>query len=957
MDMKIMNATFCGMIALLLMQSPVVLAGGVVSEIAPVGLRCEYLVSPLGIDVEKPRLSWTIADLRLAIAASGTAQSATGNQQSAMPRGLEQTAYQILVASGEELLAKDKGDLWDSGKVVGDQCNQIEYAGKPLESRMRCYWKVRVWAGGLWGSGFTVQGSAWSKPGFWTMGLLDPEAWKAKWIGLDLKDAIDDLKEAGRRRLPARYLRREFVAEKKIRRATAYVCGLGFFDLHINGKKIGNHEMDPILTEYNKRASYVTFDVTQDVKKGRNAVGVILGNGRFFAQRTRYKDYGAPRLIAQIEIENEDGTREQWLSDSQWRATADGPIVANNEYDGEEYDARKEMPGWNQAGFDDSKWREAGLLDSPKGKLVAQVMEPNRVVDVLKPVSLMEPKPGTWIVDFGQAFYGQVRIKVSGPAGTTLKISAAYNLKPDGTLKTVDNRNAECTDVYILKGQGQEMWRPVFKGQGFRRIQLTGWPGKPSVSQFEGLVVSTDIRNVGRFECSNPLINRIHRNIFWGARMFKRHGVPLDPDRDERQGWLGDPAKDAESDAFNFDVAAFYSKWVGDIRLDQREDGSIGNTSPNYDDSGDGILWPSVITIIPEWLYDFYGDRRALEENYQTIRKWMVFHQKRLEPDFTVSKDGFFADWCDTSTIGKGWPPSGSTAMPVLSTAYYFSNCRIAARLAKQLGRPADEKLFLDLGEKVKAGFNARFMKADGTCASDTQCAYVLVLKFGLVPQEMRDAVIAHLVADIMVKNKGHLSVGLIGMQWLMQTLTEIGRADVGYAIATQTTRPSWGYMIGKGATTIWERWDCDTQDGGMNSEALLILAGNLGAWFYQSLAGINYDPDKPAFKHIVMKPQPVGDLTFAKASFDSMYGMIRSDWRIDGGKFIWNVCVPPNTTATVYLPTTNEASVMESGKPAAKGRGMNFLKMENGVAVYEVGSGCYQFTSPIIYAAQSISH
>jgi len=887
-------------------------------------LRCEYRSNPMGIDAEKPRLSWVITSDR---------------------RGEHQTAYQALVATSEELLAKDQGDLWDSGKVVSDQSIQVEYAGKPLASRMYCHWKVRAWDK-------DEKPSDWSKPALWSMGLLKPEDWQAKWIGLDLKDAGADPKDAEKRRLPARFLRRDFVAEKQVRRATAYVCGLGFFDLLINGNKVGDHVMDPVLTEYNKRVCYVALDVTQNVTIGRNGVGVILGNGRFFAPRVKnpakYKDYGAPRLIAQIEVEYQDGTRSHWLSDGHWRATGAGPIVANNEYDGEEYDARRDMPGWDAAGFDDSQWQEVSLLEAPKGKLVAQMMEPNRVVATLKPISLTETKPGVWVVDFGQAFYGQPRIRVSGPAGTTITMTAAYSLKGDGTLKTEDNRNARCTDLYILKGRDEEIWSPRLKGQGFRRLQVTGWPGKPSADQFEGLVVSTDLANVGQFECSNPLINRIHRNIFWGARMYKRHGVPLDPDRDERQGWLGDPAKDAESDAFNFNVAAFYSKWLGDIRLDQRANGSIGDISPHFWDWGDGVLWPSVVTILPEWLHDFYGDRRALQDNYEAIKRWMVFHQKRLEPDCTVSKDAY-GDWCDASTMDQGGKAMGNTAMPLLSTAYYYNNCRITARLSKLLGRPDDEKTFLELGARVKDGFNKKFLDpAANTYAGDTQCAYVLALKFGLVPPEKRDAVAAHLVDDIMVKNHGHLTVGLIGMQWLMQVLTEIGRPEVGYTLATQTTRPSWGYMIGKDATTIWERWDCDTQGAGMNSESLLILSGNLDAWFYQTLAGINYDPEEPGFKHIVLKPHPVGDLTFVKASHDSMYGTICSQWKIENKKFIWDLAVPPNTKATVYVPAVDAAKVTESGMPAAQADSIKFLRMDNGAAVYAVGSGLYRFQSTL---------
>ncbi len=907
----------------------------VLSSAAAAGLthlRCEYRDNPIGIDVMKPRLSWMIDDKEQ--------KTETG-----MARGLRQIAYQVLVASTSEHLADGQGDLWDSGKVACDQSIQVEYAGIMLDSLMHCHWKVRVWLN----DGKTTE---WSAVASWSMGLLKAQDWEAKWIGLDMKDASVDRQDAEKRRLPARYLRREFIAGKNIRRAMAYVCGLGCFDLHINGNKIGDHIMDPVLTEYNKRASYVAFDVTQNVRLGSNAVGVILGNGRLFAPRLKnpapYLDYGAPRLLVQIEVEYEDGGHARWVRDGGWRATADGPITANNEYDGEEYDARKEMPGWDTAGFDESKWREASLVDGPKGQLVAQVMEPNRVVDILKPVLVAEPTPGVWIVDFGQAFYGQVRIKVRGQAGTTIKMTAAYSLKADGTLKTVDNRNANCTDVYILKGLDEETWCPVLKGQGLRRIQISGWPGTPTAGQFEGLVVSTDVAHAGEFACSNPLISKIHRNIFWGARMYKRHGVPLDPDRDERQGWLGDPAKDAESDAFNFNVAGFYSKWLGDIRLDQRGDGSIGDISPNFWDWGNGVLWPSVITILPEWLYDFYGDRRVLEANYEPIKKWMIFHQQRLEPDFTVSQDSY-GDWCDASTMDQGGKAMGNTAMPLLSTAYFFNNCRIAARLAQLLDKPDDVKWFDALGDKVKDGFNRKFLDAaTGTYAGDTQCGYVLALKFGLVPPQLHDAVVARLIDNILVKNQGHLTVGLIGMQWLMQTLTDVGRPDVGFTIATQTTRPSWGYMIGKGATTIWERWDCDTQGGGMNSEALLILSGNLDAWFYQTLAGINYVPDAPGFKHIIIHPRPLGDLTWVKAHHDSLFGRITSEWKRDGNKFTMDITIPANTTATVHVPSKDQGGVSESGRPAANATGVKFLRMENGTAVYTVGSGTYQFQSTL---------
>jgi alpha-L-rhamnosidase len=757
-----------------------------------------------------------------------------------------------------------------------------------------------------------------------------------------------------RTRLPARLLRRDLNIKKTVRRATAYICGLGFFELYLNGKKVGDHIMDPGLTEYNQNALYVTFDITEQLSQNENTIGVILGNGRFFAPRTSAhldtRTYGFPKLLLQIHIEYEDGTVEDIVSDDGWKLTTDGPIRSNNEYDGEEYDARMEHDGWNRPGFDSSEWLRARLVEAPRGFLQAQKIEPMRVTQTIRPVGITNPKPGMYLVDMGQVFYGSVRLTVNGPAGTQVQIRSAYSLKPDGTLKTEDNRGAQCTDLYILNGKGEETWQPRFKGQGFRFIEITGFPGKPTVDNFKGLVIHTDMDSVGSFICSNPLLNQLYSNVRWGQRMYRR-SVPLDPDRDERQGWLGDPAKDAESDAYNFNVALFYTKWMQDIRLAQRENGELPDVAPPYYPFfSESIVWPSVITIVPDWFYNFYGDKQILIDNYDSMKKWILYtvnlHKK---PDFTVDNNQY-GDWCDVSTMDQGTKePFGATSRPLISTAYLYNNAKILGRTARILGRTNDEVYFVDLAEKIKKGFNKRFFDSQtGTYESATQCSYVLPLAFGLVPTENWNQVIENLVEDIMVKQKGHLSVGLIGMQWLMQTLTDIGHPEVAYAIATQTTRPGWGYMISKGATTIWERWDTDTRDPGMNSEALLMLAGNLEAWFYQTLAGINYDSKQPGFRHIILRPQPVDGLTYVKSSFKSLYGTIVSDWKIEEGAFIWNFTIPANTTATIYLPTEDAKSVRESGKVTVDSKDVEFLRMEDGAAVYKVGSGEYVFVSVV---------
>jgi alpha-L-rhamnosidase len=722
------------------------------------------------------------------------------------------------------------------------------------------------------------------------------------------------------RRLPARYLRREFSVTKKIKRATAYVCGLGFFELYLNGAKVSQDMMDPALSDYAKAAYVVTFDVTEQLHTGANALGVILGNGRFYAPRLETPasttTFGYPKLLMQLEMEYEDGTRTSLISDEAWRLTTQGPIRANNEYDGEEYDARQEMPGWDRAGFDDTKWEQAHVVASPGGELKPQMIEPMRVTQIVHPIGITNPLPGTFIVDMGQNFYGTVRMKATGPRGAEVRMTSAYSLNPDGTLKVVDNRSARSTDVYTFKGQGMEVWNPRFKGQGFRRVQVTGFPGTPTVENFEGLVIHTAAEPVGEFQSSSDLINRLHQSLWWGMRMFLR-SAPLDPDRDERQPWMGDPAKDAESEAFNYNVKPFYTKWMNDVERSQRADGSVPDVSM-YWTWGDGVEWPSVFTIIPDWITDFYGDRRVAEAHYAAMKTWVLAMRRHELPDGTL-KATSYADWCDTYSMdGKG-PDKGETPGELVSTAYQYHNYRIMERLARSMGHSEDERTFNELADKLRAAFNNKFLNEQThTYLGGTQTGYVLALAFGLAPKEQRNAIIANLIGDIMVKHNGHLSVGLIGMQWLMQTLSDIGRPDVAWTIATQTSRPSWGYMLSKGATTIWERWDFDTRDPGMNSEALLIQAGNLDAWFYQTLAGIR--PAAPGFKEILIQPTVVGDLTWVNAHFDSPYGRITSDWKIEGDRFTMNVTIPANTTATIVEP----------GKNGTK---------------HKVGSGHYQFS------------
>ncbi len=812
--------------------------------------------------------------------------------------------------------------------------------GPPLIITTDQSWKCAKTAGEGWQQ-TAFNDSDWM--GARELGPLGMPPWGTPWKEADF--------EGDHRRLPARYLRREFqVAEgKTVRRATAYVSGLGFFDLYVNDRLIGDQLMNPALTGYDRRDLYATFDVTPQIHAGDNAIGIVLSNGRFFAPRRRIpvemNTYGFPKLIAELHLEFADGSEQIVVSDPAWKVTADGPIRASNEFDGEEYDARQEMPGWSAAGFDDSLWQPAELVDPPGGELEAQMIEPIRVIQELKPVHIVEPKPGVWMVDFGQAFYGVVRVRVAGPAGTRVTVRTSFNVLPDGTLNFHNDRSALNTDVYWLKGEGVESWHPRFRGNATRWAQIEGLPSPPTADSFAGLVTHTDHEPVGSFECSNQLVNRIYQNACWGTRLQNR-SVPMEPDRDERMPWSGHPAKTSESEGWVFNVARFYAHFLKNYRLHQGEDGSLQEILPPYwTFNNKDIIWPSVATIIPDWYYNFYGDDRPLGDNYEMMKRFVLYHEKtNLKPDATLDFCTY-GDWVDATAIGRGKPVGGATSRALMGTAYFYRNCRIVERAARLLGKTDDADDFHALADRVEAAFNRRFLDpASGTYESQTQCSYVLPLAFGLVPKEHRPAVIDNLANDVMLAHRGHTSVGLIGMQWQMQVLTDMGRSGVAYQIATRTDRPSWGYMVSKGATTSWERWDTDTQDGGMNGESQKILSGNLEAWCYQTLAGINYDPERPGFKHIVLRPHPVGDLTWVRAAHTCLYGKIESDWRLDGGRLRWRMRRAPGTTATVVIPTHEPDSIRESGQPIARAAGIRPTGQSAESATFEVGSGEYLF-------------
>jgi alpha-L-rhamnosidase len=786
----------------------------------------------------------------------------------------------------------------------------------------------------------------------WHLPAFDDAAWKpANVLGPPGMQPWGPVRGPEDRTLPARMLRKAFAATKKVSRATVTFSGLGLSELYLNGEKVGDAVLSPGLTHYSSRALYVTYDVTDRIRRGANALGVWLGNGRFFAPRAAYPmttlSYGYPKLLLQLEIDYADGTRETVVSDGSWRLTCGGPITANNEYDGESYDARRELPGWAAPGFDDAAWQPAQVVAAPGGALSAQMAEPIRVTGTLKPVALSEPKPGVFVYDMGQNLVGWCRLTVKGPAGAAVKLRHAETLLPDGTLYLDNIRSAKVTDAYTLKGRGREVYEPRFTYHGFRYVEVTGFPGKPALDALEGRVVNDDVKSAGAFTCASPTINDIYCLSLWGTRGNYR-SMPTDcPQRDERQGWLGDRSSESKGESYFFDVSALYTKWLRDMADAQKESGSIPDVCPPYWPLyNDSVTWPGSAVIIPGALVDQYGDTRVVARHYPAMQKWIA-HMSGYVTNGIIAKDSY-GDWCvppEDPKLIHSKDPARKTAPALLATSYFYHCLTLMARYATLLDKPADAQRYLAQAESMKAAFNAAFYKADlGYYDNGTQTACVLPLAFGLVPPAERGRVFSHLVKKIEGETRGHVGTGLVGGQWLNRVLTEGGRADLSYGFATHTDYPSWGYMVSKGATTVWELWNGDTADPAMNSGNHVMLIGDLIIWFYETLAGIAPDPAQPGFKHIVMRPTPVGDLLYAKASHRSPYGTIRSAWTRRNVAFEWQVEVPPNTTATLYVPASDPGRVTEGGQPLDRAAGVKLLRAEGGRVVLEVGSGEYRF-------------
>jgi alpha-L-rhamnosidase len=880
------------------------------------GLRCEYAENPLGVDVPHPRLFWRL---------------------DSQTRGQRQSAYQVLAASSTELLAQDKADLWDSRKVKSDQTTHATYAGKALVSCQQVFWKVRAWDK-------DGKPSAWSPPGSWTMGLPSEADWQANWIGAAASNtpaqrlAGDHTATSGSQTL---LLRHEFDVKPGLRRAVVNVCGLGCYELSLNGRKAGDALFPPGWTKYDKTCLYDTYDVTALLRPGRNAAGLLLGNGMYNVVGGRYTkftgSFGPLKAIAQLRLEYADGSAEVVGTDGNWRL-ASGPITFSCVYGGEDYDARLAPAGWNEPGFSDAKWAAACVVKGPGGKLrgLSCSAPPITAFEVLKPVSVKELKPGTAIYDLGQNAALMPRLKVRGTAGSVVKIVPAELLNADGSAA---ERNAYWK--YTLAGKGTESWFPKFFYYGCRYLQVECQAPSggevPVVESLEGVVVHAACAPVGEFECSNPLFNRIRTLVRWAQRS-NMMSVMTDCPHREKLGWLEEDHLNGPSLRYEFDLAQLFTKVMNDMADSQRPNGLVPDIAPEYVQFRGGFVdspeWGSAFLLVPWQQYEFTGDLDLLRRHYDGLQRYVAYLGSRATNHIVSHGLG---DWYD---IGPK-PPGVAQLTPIALTAttFYYYDAAILARTAALLGHRQDAARYERLAGQIRDAFNARFFNpTNRQYATGSQCANSIALVMDLVPAASREAVLDAVAGDVRARGNA-LTAGDVGYRYLLRALAEGGRSDVIFDMNNQSEKPGYGYQLKQGATSLTEAWDA-----GRASSQNHFMLGQIMEWFYHDLAGIQCDPAGAGFKRIVIHPTLAGDLTWVNGSYRSLHGLIGSRWQREGNRFILEVTIPPNTTATVCVPTQQARQVREGNALARRSPGVRLVREDSSGAVYTVGSGRYVF-------------
>ena len=904
-------------------------------------LRCEYRVNPLGIDALKPGLSWKLE---------------TGNGKP--ERGIRQTAYQILVASSADLLKKDTGDLWDSGKVVSDQSVHIDYQGKPLASGMLCHWKVRVWEEKLEGGNRKPEKeavTAWSKPALWTMGLLKSEDWRAKWISFPGEDLN-----------LSPWMRKSFDLSAAPTHAFVTVNIAGYAELYINGQKVGTDVLTPAVSDNTKQVFYNTYDVTSLLNPGRNTIGLWVGRG--WATRTDTTASrvtpAVPHVRAQIEADI-DGKPWALGTDASWKCAPSSNQRLGGmhwgDFGGERVDASLQIANWSNSDFDDKDWKNAAEVEPPKGEVVAQQAPLNRVGKEIPAVAVNDLGGGRYEIDFGTALTGWLRLKMPAwnaetsatqPKRAVARMTFAdkkhYGVKvgfggkpqplPDGSYQHFNQ-----VSEFVSTGKPGEVFEHKFNYAGFRYVLVEGLPVPPKKEDAVAMLVESDLEPVGAFECSNELFNRISRVNQWTQRSLNLGGYFVDCPHRERLGY-GDGQVAAEGFMTSFGSYGFYRKWLMDWRIRQGADGYMPHMAP-FAMGGGGPGWPGLLSAITWRHYLYYGDKRVLEENYDAIRRFVDNLESRSKDGVMRAYGGawdFIGDWVppERGMDTQNWP--GRPAAELFNNCYRIQQLEILKNMASVLGKKDEaercEALLTTARPAVHAAF---FDKAAGNYGIDEQAYYVMPLLAGVTPEAERPALIQKLEKNILEKNKGHLDTGMLGTYFMMEHLRAIGRNDLVFTMFNQTAYPGWGYMVEQGATTLWEQWNGYWS----HIHSCFTSPDN---WFYQAHAGIQTDPAAPGFKNTIIKPALAGDVTWVNSHHISPYGRIVSNWKREGEKLTMDVTIPPNSTATIFVPAKDAASVTESGKPASEAKSVKFLRMENNAVVYAVGSGNYQFQSQL---------
>jgi hypothetical protein len=930
---------------------------GAKSSFIPENLRCEFFRNPHGIDIDNPVLSWTI-------------QTTSGI------RGMQQTAYQVLVSTSPEKLQANIGDIWNSGKVQSDRMGQIVFSGKPLHSSHQYWWKVKVWnANG--------KESVWSESANWTMGMLSVTDWKAQWItaagaekyahqyksdksDFNLKHNLTEFRAFGPKSNDPNYssmlLRKEFTTTSKLKRAVVQVSGLGQYELYINGGKTGDYLLAPGWSYYPKSVLYDTYDVTNQIKFGGNAIGLILGNSMYNIQpdSVRYVKYlgsfGPLKAIVQLQLEYENGTVQIVGSDKNWQVSP-GPITYSNFYGGEDFDARLLPTGWDMPNLKiDERWSPAIECKGPGGELkgLSCASAPIKAIETLNPIKVTQLKPNLWMYDLGQNTSVIPEISVKGVSGASVRIIPAELLKEDGTVDrtsaTQDGVRPAWWQYTIASNNQSEHWLPQFFYQGGRYLQVELFPAKgdsilPTVEALKGVVVHSSAEPIGTFSCSNELFNKIYQLVRWAQRS-NMMSIMTDCPAREKQGWLEQYHLNGPSLRYNFDLTTTFRKAMNDMADGQLSNGLIPNIAPEFfivtPDINNGFRnspeWGSAFIIVPWQQYLFTGDISLISRYYNQMKRYVAFLDASSKNSIISTGLG---DWYD---IGPK-PAWGSQLTPVsfTATAIFFYDNQIMSQMATILGNNEDAKFYEERAEVIRQAFNKEFFNPEKgiySTGSNTTCAMPLFLN--IVEPKNRKILTDSLVSDIRRRGNAFTS-GEVGYRFLLGALAMEGYSDLIYEMNNQTEKPGYGYQIKNGATSLTEKWDAGVGSFGSQNH---FMSGQINEWFFHDLLGIGVEANGAGFRKSIIKPMPVGDLKWAKGSYQTVNGTIRVEWKRVNGIFELNLSIPANTSATVYVPALIEKNVTESGKRATQSKGIKYLRMEKDRAVYEVGSGEYNFKS-----------